>query len=68
MPRVLVTGAGGQLGHDVVATAEGAGDDVLGLAHHDLDVTDRSGVIAAVTVMAPRRRDPLRSVDCRRRL
>lgn len=51
--RLLVTGAGGQLGHDVVATATGAGDDVLGLAHGDLDVTDRDAVLAAITTWRP---------------
>ena len=51
--RLLVTGAGGQLGHDVVATGTAAGDNVLGLSHHDLDVTDRPAVIAAVTAWRP---------------
>jgi dTDP-4-dehydrorhamnose reductase len=51
--RVLVTGAGGQLGHDVVATAEAAGDDSLGLARGDLDVTDRGAVLAAATTWRP---------------
>ncbi len=53
MPRVLVTGAGGQLGHDVVAAAEGAGDDVHGLTHSDLDVTDRRAVMEAVRTARP---------------
>jgi dTDP-4-dehydrorhamnose reductase len=51
--RVLVTGAGGQLGHDVVGAAEAAGDEVLGVAHHDLDVTDRGAVLGAVTTWRP---------------
>jgi dTDP-4-dehydrorhamnose reductase len=51
--RVLVTGAGGQLGHDVVATAEATGDDTLGLSHGDLDVTDRSGVMETVRGWRP---------------
>ena len=29
--RLLVTGAGGQLGHDVVAAATAAGDEVAGV-------------------------------------
>jgi dTDP-4-dehydrorhamnose reductase len=51
--RILVTGAGGQLGHDVVATAEAAGDDVLALTHAGLDVTDRAAVLTAVTDWKP---------------
>lgn len=44
--RVLVTGAGGQLGHDLL---EAFGrDDVVGLSHADLDVTDEPAVVAAV--------------------
>jgi dTDP-4-dehydrorhamnose reductase len=51
--RVLVTGAGGQLGHDVVAVATKAGDDVLGLAHGDLDVTDRGAVLGTICTWRP---------------
>ena len=38
--RVLVTGAGGQLGRALVEQLERAGDDVLALAHGDWDVTE----------------------------
>jgi dTDP-4-dehydrorhamnose reductase len=51
--RLLVTGAGGQLGHDLVAAAGAAGDDVLALAHANLDVTDRAAVLAAICEWAP---------------
>lgn len=51
--RVLVTGAGGQLGRDVVAHAAGCGDDVLGLRHDDVDVTDRDAVLGAITQWRP---------------
>jgi dTDP-4-dehydrorhamnose reductase len=51
--RLLVTGAGGQLGHDVVATAAAAGDQVCGLTHGDLDVTDRGAVLEAVRTWRP---------------
>jgi dTDP-4-dehydrorhamnose reductase len=51
--RLLVTGAGGQLGRDVVATARAAGDDVLALDHASLDVTDRDAVVGALTTWAP---------------
>jgi dTDP-4-dehydrorhamnose reductase len=51
--RLLVTGAGGQLGRDMVAAATAAGDDVLGLDHAHLDVTDRDAVLGAVTQWRP---------------
>jgi dTDP-4-dehydrorhamnose reductase len=51
--RLLVTGAGGQLGHDVLAAATAAGDDVLGVTHAQLDVTDRDAVLGAVTTWQP---------------
>jgi len=47
--RILVTGAGGMLGQDVVRAAEAAGDDVVALARGDLDVTDERGVAAALS-------------------
>jgi dTDP-4-dehydrorhamnose reductase len=50
---LLVTGAGGQLGHDVVAAGGAAGDDVLGLSHATLDVTDRDAVLGAITTWRP---------------
>jgi len=50
--RVLVTGAGGQLGHDLV-TAFGQHDDVVGLTRTELDVTDEAAVVAAVRDHAP---------------
>jgi dTDP-4-dehydrorhamnose reductase len=51
--KVLVTGAGGQLGIDVAAACTAAGDEVVGLAHGDLDVADRTAVHAAVAGAAP---------------
>ena len=38
--KVLVTGAGGMLGRDVVTVADGMGHDVVALTHDDLDITD----------------------------
>jgi dTDP-4-dehydrorhamnose reductase len=49
--KVLVTGAGGQLGHDLLAAF--ADDDVVGLSHGELDVTDEPAVVAAVRDHAP---------------
>jgi len=51
--RLLVTGAGGMLGHDVVAAAAGAGHDVLGLARRELDVTDPAAVAAVLEAERP---------------
>ena len=45
--RILITGAGGQVGHELVAAC--AGDDVTAADHDMLDVSDRSAVLAAVT-------------------
>jgi dTDP-4-dehydrorhamnose reductase len=47
--RLLVTGAGGMLGQDVVAAAEASGDEVIALARGDLDVTDERAVAAALS-------------------
>jgi dTDP-4-dehydrorhamnose reductase len=47
--RLLVTGAGGMLGQDVVRAAEAGGDDVIALARGDLDVTDERAVAAALS-------------------
>lgn len=46
--KVLVTGAGGQLGLDLLDAHAAAGDDVVGLSHVDLDVADEAAVFAAV--------------------
>lgn len=51
--RLLVTGAGGQLGTDVRLAAEAAGDDVLAVARADVDVTDRDAVLGAITSWRP---------------
>jgi len=51
--KVLVTGAGGQLGHDVVATCGAAGDDVIAVGRAELDVADRDAVLGAITSIRP---------------
>jgi dTDP-4-dehydrorhamnose reductase len=51
--RVLVTGANGQLGHDVVNTCTRSGDEVFGLARTSLDVTSRDAVLGALTTLRP---------------
>ncbi|MCU1345979.1 MAG: dTDP-4-dehydrorhamnose reductase [Acidimicrobiia bacterium] len=51
--NVLVTGASGQLGLDVVQACREAGDDVAALGRDALDVTDRDQVRAAITSVRP---------------
>src|SRR3954454_12494173 len=51
--RVLITGAGGQLGIDVVRCCTEAGDDVAAVSHSDLDVSNRDEVLAALTSVRP---------------
>jgi dTDP-4-dehydrorhamnose reductase len=49
--QLLVTGAGGQLGHDVADAFRG--HEVCALAHAELDVSDRDAVMQAVTTLRP---------------
>lgn len=51
--RVLVTGAGGGLGREVVAVCEAAGDDVIAADRAALDVGDRDAVLGAITTLRP---------------
>jgi dTDP-4-dehydrorhamnose reductase len=51
--RLLVTGAGGMLGHDVVRAARERGHDVVGLSHDKLEVTDEAAVAAAIAAARP---------------
>ena len=51
--RVLIAGAGGQLGIDLVLCCESAGDDVVATSHSDLDITDRDAVHGAVSSLRP---------------
>jgi len=51
--RVLVTGARGQLGTDLVLTCQEAGDEVVACSRAELDLTDRDSVLAAITSTRP---------------
>jgi dTDP-4-dehydrorhamnose reductase len=51
--RILVTGAGGMLGQDVVGAARRLGHDVMALARTDLDITVERAVVAALDGIRP---------------
>lgn len=51
--RILLTGAGGMLGQDLVSACGSAGAQCVALTHAELDVTDPPEVDAAVTEAAP---------------
>ncbi len=51
--RILVTGAAGMLGRDVVAAARNAGHEAIGLARADLDITDAAAAEHAVATARP---------------
>ena len=51
--RLLVTGAGGQVGRALVAFATTRGDEVAAADRSALDVTDRDAVLGAITSWRP---------------
>jgi dTDP-4-dehydrorhamnose reductase len=51
--RLLVTGAAGMLGRDVVTAAGDAGHEVTALARAELDITDQDAVRAAIVAARP---------------
>ena len=51
--RVLITGAGGQLGTDLVEACMRAGDEVVATDRATLDVADRSAALGAITSLRP---------------
>jgi dTDP-4-dehydrorhamnose reductase len=51
--KLMVTGAGGMLGHDVVSVARGVRHQVVALAREDLDVTNPARVERAVLKERP---------------
>lgn len=51
--RIIVTGAGGMLGRDLVSAASAAGAECLALTHAELDISDAAEVDAVVAAAAP---------------
>jgi dTDP-4-dehydrorhamnose reductase len=51
--KVLVTGAGGMLGRDVVLAAGNAGHDVVGFGHTELDIADPAALAAKFELERP---------------
>jgi len=51
--KILITGAGGQLGRELVDAAQAGGHQVSGLTRAELDVTDATAVQLAVTRVHP---------------
>ncbi len=51
--RVLITGAGGQLGTDLTLRCRDVGDDVVALTHGQLDAGDRDAALQAVLAVHP---------------
>ena len=51
--RVLITGAGGQVGIDLVTVCKMAGDEVVALDRAALDIADRAQVLEAITAARP---------------
>jgi dTDP-4-dehydrorhamnose reductase len=53
MSRWLVIGASGMLGWDLVAALKRREEDVAGLTHQDLDITNEAAVVAALRRLRP---------------
>jgi len=51
--RILVTGAAGMLGRDVVAAAQNAGHDAIALARADLDISDAAAAEHTIATARP---------------
>jgi dTDP-4-dehydrorhamnose reductase len=51
--RLLVTGAAGMLGQDLVRAAEAGGYETVGLTHEDVDILDLGAIEGAVRASAP---------------
>ncbi len=52
-PRLLVVGAGGQVGHEIELAPEAAGFELVALARRELDIVERDAVFAAMRRLGP---------------
>ena len=51
--KVLITGANGQLGHELVRASIASGHEVVATSHETLDITDESAVELAIRTARP---------------
>ncbi len=51
--KILVAGAAGMLGRDLMLAAGNAGHEIIGFGHNELDVTDAEGVAAKLEAERP---------------
>jgi len=51
--QILITGANGQLGHELVRATVAAGHEVVATSHETLDITDKLAVDDAITAARP---------------
>ncbi|NBS28870.1 MAG: NAD-dependent epimerase/dehydratase family protein, partial [Actinobacteria bacterium] len=51
--RIVVSGAGGQLGSELVESATRRGHDVVATTRANLDVTNRDATISAIRELRP---------------
>ena len=51
--KVLITGANGQLGHELVRATIASGHEVVATSHETLDITDKTAVEAVITETRP---------------
>ena len=51
--KVLITGANGQLGHELVRATIAAGHEVVATSHETLDITDEFAVVLAIRTARP---------------
>ena len=51
--KILITGANGQLGHELVRASIASGNEVVATSHETLDITKKSDVDAAITAARP---------------